>query len=80
MRNYKIWIARDEGLYDSKDEDTKLVGKLHMFYDSPELLYNSMTNSMNWGNARRICELPSYMYPNVEDCKCIVYENYKPYK
>lgn len=37
--DYKIWIARDEGLYDSEDEDTKLVGKLHMFYDSPELLF-----------------------------------------
>lgn len=77
MSDYKIWIARDEGLYDSEDEGTKLVGKLHMFYDSPELLFNPSTWRKYWGNARVICELPSYMYPKVEECKCIVYDEYK---
>ena len=41
MSDYKIWIARDQ---DEEDEDYNLVkrGKLHMFYDSPELLYNQI--------------------------------------
>ena len=48
-----------------------------MFYDSPELLFNPSTWRKYWGNARVICELPSYMYPKVEECKCIVYNEYK---
>ena len=79
MSDYKIWIARDQ---DQEDEDYNLVkrGKLHMFYDSPELLYNPDTRNRYWGNARIICEIPSYMYPNIDTCQCIVYENYKLYK
>lgn len=47
MSDYKIWIARDQ---DEEDEDYNLVkrGKLHMFYDSPELLYNPDTRNRYW--------------------------------
>lgn len=67
MENIKMWIARDEGIY---NEDYELVekGKLHLFYDKPLKHIDSQTNTTKFDCARCIGEIPSYMYPQIEEC------------
>ena len=53
-----IYAARNRDFYkDNDDYPTK--GKLRLFYDIP------MRENDKWGFAREICELPSYMYPEI---------------
>ena len=53
-----IWIARDRDYYENMD-DYPTTGRLKLFYDTP------MRDGDKWGFAREICELPSYMYPEI---------------
>ena len=33
-----------------------------------------------WGNARKIAEIPSYMYPQIRDKECYVFNNLELYQ
>lgn len=68
--NHKIrmWIARDEGIYEEPDDRKPQKGKLHLFYDTPIIERDHDTNTMKWGYARCIGEIPSHMYPFIEEC------------
>lgn len=33
-----------------------------------------------WGNARKIAQIPSYMYPQVKDKECYVFKNLELYQ
>lgn len=59
-----IWIAREKDIED-KYSDAYIPGKLNLFYDSPLYVYNSKTERKEWGCARKIAEIPNYMYPDV---------------
>lgn len=77
MNNFKLHIARDEGKW---DEDVQTTGELNLFYDTPELLFNVKDSISYWGNARKIAHIPSYMYPQVKDKECYVFNNLELYK
>lgn len=79
MNDYKIWIARDQN---ETDEDGNIIkpGKLHAFYDTPELSVDFDSSIFKWTCARKMFEIPSFMYPNVKEMECVVYESYKEYK
>lgn len=77
MNNFKLYIARDEGKW---DEDVQKTGKLNLFYDTPELLFNVKDGISYWGNARKIAGLPSYMYPQVKDKECYVFNDLELYQ
>lgn len=57
-----IWIARDQGIWDHPNFDCK-VGALRMYYDTPERTYKDGLGI--WSLARVICDVPSYMYPEI---------------
>ena len=62
----KLWIARDPDYDECIDgfwEPQK--GTLRLFYDTPVLFYDSKLTRSVWGNARQICEIPNYMFPNI---------------
>lgn len=77
MNNLKLYIARDEGKW---DEDVQKAGELNLFYDTPQLLFNVKDRTSYWGNARKIANIPSYMYPQVKDKECYVFNNLELYK
>lgn len=77
MNNFKLYIARDEGKW---DEDVQTTGELNLFYDTPELLFNVEDWTSYWGNARKIANIPSYMYPQIKDKECYVFNNLELYK
>ena len=77
MNNFRLYIARDEGKW---DEDVKKEGELNLFYDTPELLFDIDKRTSYWGNARKIAGLPSYMYPQVKDKECYVFNNLELYQ
>lgn len=59
-----IWIAREEDIED-KYSDAFIPGILNLFYDKPSYIYNSEKGRKEWGCARKIAEIPNYMYPDV---------------
>lgn len=63
-----LWIARDEGFYNEEDDEPS-VGKLHIFYDQPQLI--KVDGIYCWKFSRIICEVPSYMYPEIKEKTCI---------
>lgn len=73
----KLWIARDEGKW---DEDVKQIGELNLFYDTPQLLFDVENRISYWGNARKIGQIPSYMYPEIKDRECYVFNNIELYQ
>ena len=77
MNNLKLYIARDEGKW---DEDVQTTGELNLFYDTPQLLFDMNDWTSYWGNARKIAQIPSYMYPQVKDKECYVFNNLELYK
>lgn len=77
MNNLKLYIARDEGKW---DEDVQTTGELNLFYDTPELLFNVEDWTSYWGNARKIANIPSYMYPQIKDKECYVFNNLELYQ
>lgn len=77
MNNFKLYIARDEGKW---DEDVKKEGELNLFYDTPQLLFDVKDRISYWDNARKIAQIPSYMYPQVKDKECYVFNNLELYK
>jgi hypothetical protein len=77
MNNFKLYISRDEGKW---DEDVQTTGELNLFYDTPELLFNVKDWTSYWGNARKIANIPSYMYPQIKDKECYVFNNLELYK
>lgn len=77
MNNFKLYIARDEGKW---DEDVKKEGELNLFYDTPQLLSDVKDQISYWGNARKIAEIPSYMYPQIRDKECYVFNNLELYQ
>lgn len=64
---YVLYVARDDFEYDEYDEAFTLPGKLHIFYDSPELGLDNSDNTYRWTNARMIGEIPSYMFPDIKE-------------
>lgn len=72
MTAYKLYIARDDGEYADEDYNYKTRGDLHIFYDTPHLNENG-----KWDLARKICDVPSYMYPEIKDGQCEVFTNTK---
>lgn len=64
----KLYIARDIG--EDDEDNTNHKGNLHIFYDTPELYYGK------WINARKIADIPSYMYPEIEDGQCCCFKEY----
>lgn len=77
MNSFKLYIARDEGKW---DEDVQKAGELNLFYDTPELLFDIDKRTSYWGNARKIAGLPSYMYPQVKDKECYVFNDLELYQ
>ena len=77
MNNFKLYIARDEGKW---DEDVKKEGELNLFYDTLQLLFDVKDQISYWGNARKIAEIPSYMYPQIRDKECYVFNNLELYQ
>jgi hypothetical protein len=77
MNNFKLYIARDEGKW---DEDVQKAGELNLFYDTPELLFDIDKRISYWGNARKIANISSYMYPQVKDKECYVFKNLELYQ
>lgn len=70
MEEIRMWIARDEGIYEDEMDDEPQVGKLHLFYDTPLWHRDSETNTFKFDCARCIGEIPSYMYPWIEEGCC----------
>lgn len=68
-KKIKMWIARDEGLYDD-DYEIMEKGKLHLFYDPPLVHEDLDTRTLKFDGARCIGEVPSYMYPFIEEGEC----------
>ena len=64
-----IYIARDEGICYDEDEH-KIQGKLHLFYDTPLIDKDTQTNTLKFDCARCIAEIPSYMYPEIKEGDC----------
>ena len=64
-----IYIARDEGICYDEDEP-KSQGKLHLFYDTPLIDKDPQTNTLKFGCARCIAEIPSYMYLEIKEGDC----------
>lgn len=64
-----MYIARDEGVY-CDDYERKGQGKLHLFYDTPLLHKDPKTDTYKFDCARCIAEIPSYMYPDIEEGDC----------
>lgn len=79
MMKIKFWIARDEGIYLEEDDRKPQPGKLHIFYDTPEILYDRVNNNKYFGNARVICEIPSYMFPEIKEGTCLVISDIETY-
>ena len=77
MNNLKLYIARDEGKW---DEDVQKAGELNLFYDTPQLLFNVKDWTSYCGNARKIAHIPSYMYPQIKDKECYVFNNLELYQ
>lgn len=75
--NKRLWIARDEGKW---DEDVEQIGELNLFYDTPELLFDVENRISYWGNARKIAQIPFYMYPEIKDRECYVFNNLELYQ
>ncbi len=77
MNNLKLYIARDEGKW---DEDVQTTGELNLFYDTPQLLFDIDKRISYWGNARKIANIPSYMYPQIKDKECYVFNDIELYQ
>lgn len=77
MNNFRLYIARDEG---KQDEDVQTTGELNLFYDTPELLFDIDKRTSYWGNARKIAGIPSYMYPQIKDKECYVFNDLELYQ
>ena len=75
---FKIWIARDISRYISDDE--KVQGDLTLFYDTPQLVYDSNLHTHIFSNARVLAKLPVYMFPNVKEGEYLVFEDCKNLK
>lgn len=77
MNNLKLYIARDEGKW---DEGVQRTGELNLFYDTPQLLFDIDKRTSYWGNARKIAGIPSYMYPQIKDKECYVFNDLELYQ
>lgn len=70
---FKIWIARDVSRWISDDE--KIQGDLTLFYDTPQLVYDSKLHTQIFSNARVLAKLPVYMFSNVKEGEYLVFED-----
>ena len=59
-----IWVAREPDIED-RYSDSQLMGKLTAFYDTPIYCFNGDTGRQEWCRARKIGDLPSYMFPDI---------------
>lgn len=59
-----IWVAREPDIED-RYSDSQLLGKLTAFYDTPIYRFNGDTGRQEWCCARKIGDLPSYMFPDI---------------
>lgn len=74
-KDYKIWLARDEAKYDEDYHNQR--GDIHLFYDTPQLVFNKEKRLLCWENARKIATIPSYMFPELKEETCVVFKEYK---
>jgi len=70
----KLWIKRTEAdipddVYESVIErypDRRIFyTKLYVFYDKPD----------DFANARLMCEVPNYMFPEIEEGECVEFKS-----
>lgn len=54
-----LWLTREA------DDADGNKGELSLFYDSPLYRFNYLMDKQEWCMARKLCSLPSYMYPEV---------------
>ena len=82
-----FYVARDEGYaihYDDGGSE-KVQGKLHIFYERPLLeyvqcFYNqvqqiTVDGHFEWKMARGIGEIPSYMFPEIQEKKYLRFDS-----
>lgn len=82
-----LYVARDEGYaihYDDGGSE-KIQGKLHIFYERPLLLYVqgsynqeqqiTVDGHFEWKIARGIGEIPSYMFPEIQEKKYLRFDS-----
>ncbi len=74
-KDYKIWIARDEAECD--EDGCCSRGAIHLFYDTPQLVFNKEKRLYCWENARKIATIPSYMFPELKETSCVVFKEDK---
>ena len=82
-----LYIARDEGYVIHYDEggSEKVQGKLHIFYERPLLEYVqcsynqvqqiTVDGHFEWKMARCIGEIPSYMFPEIQEKKYLRFDS-----
>jgi len=65
-RLWWVYVARDERQqYPKYPDELEYYGKLHVFYDTPEL------KNGKWGGARQLGgEIPAYMFPDLKEKCC----------
>ena len=71
-------MARDISRY--RPDDEKVQGDLTLFYDTPQLVYDSNLHIHRLSNARVLGKLPVYMFPNVKEGEYLVFEDCKNLK
>ena len=59
-----IWVAREPDIED-RYSDSQLLGKLTAFYDTPIYCFNGDTGRQEWCRARKMGDLPTYMFPDI---------------
>ena len=76
----KIWIARDNAIvpedmehYIEKHPEEEIrYAKLSIFYDMPTW------DGKNWNYSRKICEIDSYMLPEIGCGECFEFNSTEP--
>lgn len=74
-KKLKLWLARNEGWEDDKNDGIYHIGELLICYDKPILEYDSKEGRRKWQYSRIMHEAPAYMFPEIEECTCIEFTN-----
>lgn len=84
MKKVKLFLARDEADLRDFDDQNMIerhperridLTELNLFYDDPVLVQQTAgENFKRWGDARKVGTIPSYMYPEIEECEKLVLE------
>ena len=74
-----VYIARDNAnvpddmvhFVERHPEKKIEFAKLHIFYDTPEWDSGIWSSEGHWKNAREMCEIPNYMFPEIKMGECL---------